>query len=269
MNEKAESKKLKSEIKILAQKLEERPKENIDGMVKHPQQGNKYQEDSPCSTGATSDLSDLQEQIKQLQEENKGLIDQIGQVGRIDRGKSNRYKDLEKQASRELDRLVNDIDTSSSLESNLQSPLFSMSDGTEDNDNIHNGESDNITSLQREIEHLQDIIRDADSKKLSSTDDNTEIDKLRRKMKESKEMSADEIMTLQDEVRFLNEELNSVKIQGEGGGQQHSNGNNRNQNDQIGKLIDSVMAKDEEIRELRQEIAILKDQLAAAWICAL
>ena len=56
MNEKAESKKLKSEIIILAKKLEERPKENIDRMVKHPQQDNKYQEDLPClSTAATSD----------------------------------------------------------------------------------------------------------------------------------------------------------------------------------------------------------------------
>ena len=38
-----------------------------------------------------------------------------------------------------------------------------------------------------------------------------------------------------------------------------SNGDSSHkQNDQIGKLIDSVISKDEEIRDLRQEIAIKK-----------
>ena len=39
--------------------------------------------------------------------------------------------------------------------------------------------------------------------------------------------------------------------------------------DKVGRLIDSIMAKDEEIRDLRREISMLRDQLDATNISCL
>ena len=76
----------------------------------------------------------------------------------------------------------------------------------------------------------------------------------RLQLEETKTTSAQEILTLQDEVERLNQEISSTKSIGQ-------SSNAPVTNTQTSKLIDSIMAKDEEIRDLRREIAILRDQL--------
>ena len=74
----------------------------------------------------------------------------------------------------------------------------------------------------------------------------------RKELVLANELSAEEILTFQDEVERLNQEISCIK-----------------RNAQTSKMIDSIMAKDEEIRGLRRGIAILRDQLDSTIVSML
>ena len=81
--------------------------------------------------------------------------------------------------------------------------------------------------------------------------------------------SAEEILTLQDEVNRLNNEITTMKMSEKNNALSPPSPQKRPENQQVSKLIDSIMAKDEEIRDLRREIAILRDQLDTTTISML
>lgn len=74
----------------------------------------------------------------------------------------------------------------------------------------------------------------------------------RKELVLANELSAEEILTLQDEVERLNQEISSIGM-----------------NEQTSKLIASIMAKDEEVMGLRRGIAILRGQLDSTIVSIL
>ncbi len=124
-----------------------------------------------------------------------------------------------------------------------------------------------------EIESLKEIISSlkAELKNASRLDPVGDYDiqgndpyVLKLKLEETKSSSAQEILTLQDEVERLNQEISGMKsVPSDVGSKAPVT------DIQTSKLIDSIMAKDEEIRDLRREISILRDQLDSTTISML
>ena len=122
---------------------------------------------------------------------------------------------------------------------------------------------DIISSLKAELMATSQFTTPLQPDAPYSDDDDYDYDEdfMKKELNKTKAASAQEILTLQDEVERLNKEISSIKT--------GSKTNAPITNPQTSKLIDSIMAKDEEIRDLRREIAILRDQLDSTTVSML
>jgi len=156
---------------------------------------------------------------------------------------------IQRKASAEFDELIHD-EISPTLINITQrrssSPMFSI--GTESDD----GQDGEVMLLEAKIKKLKQKLDESQKTDLKEAELKREVECMRKDLFDSKESAAGEILTLQDEVQCLNNELRATK--------EMSTSNPRN-NQNVSKLIDSNIAKDEEIKELRQEILNLRDQL--------
>lgn len=228
--------------------------------------------------------------IKNLQEE----------VKRASERQINHFQTLESKASEEMDKLIGGKETLSDTKSSPSNiPLLSLADSDEEEE-----KDVRIATLESEVIELQSKLREAEEslteaqcpsspttkkkKKTSNSSLQKEVDRLKKKLAESKENSAEEILTLQDEVERLNKELRSVKPhndnnnapppppaplmeipsgssdlstrEGSDASGVMTGGEKHRYAEKLSKMVDALMAKDEEIRQLRQEIATLRDQ---------
>ena len=173
-----------------------------------------------------------------------------------------RMQDLESKASKEMDTILNPMNGKVKIIS--ETPMYSFDDS-------EGNEEDNATDA--EIANLKDIIEilkaelkasPADDPAVLSTSSDGEADpeQLIIELTRLKESTAEEILTLQDEVERLNQEISDQSsIQSSIPHPRHSGDSHH-----VSKLIDSIMVKDEEIRDLRREIAILRDQVDSSTI---
>ena len=69
----------------------------------------------------------------------------------------------------------------------------------------------------------------------------------------SNDNSTEEILTLQDEIQYLNDELRPMKEESRTNNPVSGHRSNR-QDNRLEKLVNSIVAKDEEIRELHRSI---------------
>jgi len=212
----------------------------------------ELQEGTSKSSVPYNQLEILNGEIETLRKEKESL--------EINMTTLSRHVAIERRASEEFDELIHDVSVAKSPDSNKgrpSSPMFSV--GTESSDE----QDEEVLILEAKVEHLKKELEEARSSELAKgTDMLNEVDSLRKALADSKDHSTEEILTLQDEVQYLNDELRSVK-QGNGSNPMGGQRNTR-QDIQFGKLIESSLGKDEEIRDLRQEIATLKDQLDSA-----
>ena len=176
-----------------------------------------------------------------------------------------RMQDLESKASKEMDAIMHPINGMGKQSSDT--PMYSYDDseyskGTGEDDakdtEIVNLK-DIIETLKRELKNTPFATPAVTS---ASLDGVTDPEQFMIELTRVKESTADEILTLQDEVERLNQEISDqwsnqpYKPQPRHDGDSH----------QGRKLIDSIISKDEEIRELRREIAILRDQVDSTTI---
>lgn len=160
---------------------------------------------------------------------------------------------IEKKAANAFDVIL-DAAPTNSYEDQPSSPMFSV--GSESYDE----QDKEVLVLEEKIMRLKKELDESRKSELAKgTDMLNEVDSLRKALADSKNKSIEEILTLQDEVQYLNDELRNVK---EGNASNPMGGQrNAQQDNQVGKLIESNLVKDEEIRDLRHEIAMLKGQL--------
>jgi len=209
----------------------------------------ELEEYSGKSSTSYDQLATLNGEIEALRKEKESLEENMTTL--------TRHVAIEKRADEELDELIHDkkaVKSSDSNEGRSPSPMFSV--GTISYDD----EDKEVMILEEKVEHLKKELEDSRKLELEkSMKLLNEVEQMRKALSVSKDNSTEEILTLQDEVQYLNDELRSVK---EGNGSNPMSGQrSTRQDNQLGKLIDSIVAKDEEIRELRQEIAMMKDHL--------
>ena len=126
-------------------------------------------------------------------------------------------------------------ETSPVSKSNLQEEIVSLKGKLEKFEN--NEQASEVLTLQDEVSRL-----------------NQEIVVLRESN------HAEEVLTLQDEIQRLNKELADSKTSN-GENDRHYAMNTTKQFDQMGRLVDAVMEKDIEIRDLKREIHSLNEKL--------
>jgi myosin-5 len=206
----------------------------------------KQQVDLESLRVLSMERDDLQQKIDKLREE------------------MNITSELERKASLELDVILQNKN-----KNQLPStPIYSMESST----GLSNHEEED--PRDEEISNLKDIIENLKEELTAVTETQStkatehEEDILVSEIAKAKEAAAGEILTLQDEVERLNAEIAKMK-EGLSGSSQSSYSSPPESGDKVGRLIDSIMAKDEEIRDLRREISMLRDQLDATNISCL
>ena len=247
--------------------------------------GNYEDNSSPAEKSAlVAQIDELEQsciskdnKTRELTKEISELKDQLKKVSK----RMNRFQTLESKAGQELDKLIDDSSVQSddsSSDSRAISPMFSLAA-----DSDEEKEKDaHITYLEKEIGQLKKQL--AEANEVASTSKNEaaltkEVEKLRIKMVEAKKASAEEILTLQDEVERLNKEVRTVKIHDNDNAFEMTGGietinstspyNSDDDNDKVKTLINSLMEKDAEIRRLRQQIDDIRDQYDEATMSML
>ena len=198
-------------------------------------------------------ISNLSKENKLIKSENKRLTKIISDNKKTD----NKMPDsIGNNKSHRAFDIASSSDSSGSED--MPSPVDSFCSNIEKEKSSLSGMQ--VTMLfddKKQIDQENDINQRMEPKLLQN-----EIQRLKKELMDTKEMTAEEILTLQDEVQCLNNELNISKTAKKS---PSFDGPNNQQSEQIGQLINSVMEKDNEIRGLRQEIAMLKDQLDATY----
>lgn len=198
----------------------------------------------------STERDDLQQKIDKMREELKITLE------------------LERKASLELDVI---LQNKNKIENNKQlpsTPIYSMESSTGlTNHEEEDPRDEEISNLKDIIENLkEELTAVTETQSTKATDHDEDI--LVSEVAKAKEAAAGEIFTLQDEVERLNAEIAKMK-EGQSSSSQSSYSSPPASADKVGRLIDSIMAKDEEIRDLRREISMLRDQLDATNISCL
>jgi hypothetical protein len=195
--------------------------------------------------------------IKHTTDENEVIIVEIAKL-RQEVGAINEdliaIRDERDSLKRYLGSSTEDLDNSDTDAKNL-------SQTTESLEKQSVAESPIIEEDQKdaEIANLKEIVSSlkAELKSTPTRESNhycTVADRLRLQLEETKISLAQEILTLQDEVDRLNQEISTIPIVGQ-------SSKSSVPYPQTSKINDIIIAKDEEIRDFRREIAILRDQL--------
>jgi len=173
---------------------------------------------------------------------------------------------LESKASKEIDAILHPGHGKHQVLSDTSMYSLDGSEVTREGDE----KDTEIANLKDIIETLKTELKAAPVATPSeSTPSNGEDDPTQLGHELGKESSAEEILTLQDEVERLNQEISSMKMDDQSSNQSSFPQSRQGDSHQVSKLIDSIMAKDEEIRDLRRETAILRDQLDSTTISLL
>ena len=244
----------------------------------------------------TVKIVSLEEACRLKEEENEkqqSIIEKLQEKLKLaSQQKMNHFQALESKASEEMDKLIdNEERTSDDINpSRPSTPMFSLADESNEDKDAR------IATLESEISDLKTKLSETESntmvqatspsskKKKSNASLQKEVDRLKKKLAETKEISAEEILTLQDEVERLNKELRTVKPHNdeaaataalletpsdlnsdlstkEGSNEYDEVVPSEKHEEKFSKMIDALMAKDEEIRQLRREVTTLRDQL--------
>jgi myosin heavy subunit len=272
----------KAENERLAGKVDEQ-QQHIEAMeaieaerVPRSDEVAKLRQELVVATAAKEQLDTVAESLNESADENRALSEQLDEQKVVNaklqkemqervQTERSRMQELDSQASREMDAILQqgssgltERDTTDCLEA----PMYSFGESEEEKE-AHEDEIENlkdvISSLKDELKAVTAESRSSENLVSSEQDGG----RIRRILIESKEASAEEILTLQDEVERLNHEISTMKMEGQTSTTSDQGPQIRRKDDQVNKLIDSIMAKDDEIRDLRREITILRDQLDA------
>ena len=222
------------------------------------EQISKQERDFATMAGIMAEKEELAATVASLQKDlenatsseklNTALLDQ------------HRMQTLESKASKEIDIILHPDHEKHQVLSTASMYSLDGSETTREGDD----KDTEIANLKDIIETLKTELKAAPDATSSDGDDPSQF---RHEL--GKESSAEEILTLQDEVERLNQEISSMKIDDQGSNQSSFHQSRQGDSHQASKLIDSIMAKDEEIRDLRREIAILRDQLDSTTVSLL
>ena len=219
------------------------------------EQISKQERDFATMAGIMAEKEELAATVASLQ---KDLENATSSAAMSDQ---HRMQTLESKASKEIDAILHPDHEKHQVLSDTSMYSLDGSEATREGDE----KDTEIANLKDIIETLKTELKAAPDATPSDGDD----DPAQFRHGSGKESSAEEILTLQDEVERLNQEISSMKIDDQGSNQSSFHQSRQGDSHQASKLIDSIMAKDEEIRDLRREIAILRDQLDSTTISLL